>query len=180
MLAGVNPSEIEIAKSVRRKSASGSHPRPHLPRFSPTLLCSALTNAQMNMCLFVVCAHWCAGHCWKLHQFYFTRFFGEYTVFASSKRIRSDGSKSLCYIKWFAEFSEFHFTMVVLSKEQLAMAEKSGVWMPQMEKDACGVGFVTSIKGIATHKVSSYLMLVHFIGYLFEDDTINTLPYNRR
>uniref|UniRef100_A0A915C106 glutamate synthase (ferredoxin) n=1 Tax=Parascaris univalens TaxID=6257 RepID=A0A915C106_PARUN len=43
--------------------------------------------------------------------------------------------------------------MVVLSKEQLAMAKKNGIWLPQMEKDACGVGFVTSVRGIATHKI---------------------------
>ncbi|KHN85942.1 Glutamate synthase 2 [NADH], chloroplastic [Toxocara canis] len=51
------------------------------------------------------------------------------------------------------EFNGLYLTMVVLTKEQIEMVEKSGIWLPQMEKDACGVGFVTSIKGVATHKI---------------------------
>ena len=44
--------------------------------------------------------------------------------------------------------------MVILSKEQQDLASKEGLWLPQLERDACGVGFVCSIKGIATNKVS--------------------------
>lgn len=43
--------------------------------------------------------------------------------------------------------------MVVLSKNDFINAEKKTLWRPQLEKDACGVGFVTSIKGIRTHKI---------------------------
>lgn len=43
--------------------------------------------------------------------------------------------------------------MVILSDEQIVEAEK-GMWRQAMEKDACGVGFVTSIKGIPSHKVN--------------------------
>uniref|UniRef100_A0AC34QHX1 Glutamine amidotransferase type-2 domain-containing protein n=2 Tax=Panagrolaimus sp. JU765 TaxID=591449 RepID=A0AC34QHX1_9BILA len=43
--------------------------------------------------------------------------------------------------------------MVVLSKEQLDRASKETLWDPKLERDACGVGFVTSIKGIATNKI---------------------------
>ncbi|TMS36384.1 hypothetical protein L596_003559 [Steinernema carpocapsae] len=43
--------------------------------------------------------------------------------------------------------------MVVLSKEQFARAEKETLWFPQLEKDACGVGFVTSIEGKPSHKI---------------------------
>ncbi|VDM48551.1 unnamed protein product [Toxocara canis] len=53
----------------------------------------------------------------------------------------------------FEQFNGLYLTMVVLTKEQIEMVEKSGIWLPQMEKDACGVGFVTSIKGVATHKI---------------------------
>jgi hypothetical protein len=42
--------------------------------------------------------------------------------------------------------------MVILTDEQIAAAEK-GLWRQDMEKDACGVGFVTSIKGIPSHKI---------------------------
>jgi hypothetical protein len=43
--------------------------------------------------------------------------------------------------------------MVLISEEQLNNAEKNSLWRPQLEKDACGVGFCASVKGIATHKV---------------------------
>ncbi|CAD5222292.1 unnamed protein product [Bursaphelenchus xylophilus] len=42
--------------------------------------------------------------------------------------------------------------MVVLTDEQLALAEK-GLWRRELEKDACGVGFVANIKGIPSHKI---------------------------
>ncbi|PAV71125.1 hypothetical protein WR25_07328 [Diploscapter pachys] len=45
--------------------------------------------------------------------------------------------------------------MVILSKEQQDLASKEGLWLPQLERDACGVGFVCSIKGIATNKIMS-------------------------
>jgi len=32
---------------------------------------------------------------------------------------------------------------------------KVGLYDPQLEKDACGVGFIVSIDGISSHKVSS-------------------------
>ncbi|RCN51007.1 hypothetical protein ANCCAN_02794 [Ancylostoma caninum] len=50
--------------------------------------------------------------------------------------------------------------MVILSKEQLEVAEKEGLWLPQLERDGCGVGFVVSIKGVKTHKLppSSLIM----------------------
>uniref|UniRef100_A0A1I8AHA0 glutamate synthase (ferredoxin) n=1 Tax=Steinernema glaseri TaxID=37863 RepID=A0A1I8AHA0_9BILA len=43
--------------------------------------------------------------------------------------------------------------MVVLTKEEFARAEAETLWSPQMEKDACGVGFVTSIEGAPSHKI---------------------------
>ncbi|GMT07908.1 hypothetical protein PENTCL1PPCAC_30082, partial [Pristionchus entomophagus] len=44
-------------------------------------------------------------------------------------------------------------SMVILTDEQFARAERQTLWRSQLEKDACGVGFVTSIRGIATHKI---------------------------
>uniref|UniRef100_A0A914W184 glutamate synthase (ferredoxin) n=1 Tax=Plectus sambesii TaxID=2011161 RepID=A0A914W184_9BILA len=43
--------------------------------------------------------------------------------------------------------------MVVLSKDQLATAEKDTLWEPGLERDSCGVGFIASIKAVATHKI---------------------------
>uniref|UniRef100_A0A915DAE5 glutamate synthase (ferredoxin) n=1 Tax=Ditylenchus dipsaci TaxID=166011 RepID=A0A915DAE5_9BILA len=43
--------------------------------------------------------------------------------------------------------------MVILTEEQFQQAATKTLWRPQLEKDNCGVGFVTSIKGIATHKI---------------------------
>lgn len=43
--------------------------------------------------------------------------------------------------------------MVILTEEQFREAEQSGLWSSKLEKDACGVGFVVSIKGVQTHKV---------------------------
>lgn len=43
--------------------------------------------------------------------------------------------------------------MVLLSDEQLTEVASKTLWKPELEKDACGVGFVTSIKGTATYKV---------------------------
>ena len=31
--------------------------------------------------------------------------------------------------------------------------ESNGLYDPQLEKDACGVGFIVSIDGVASHKV---------------------------
>ncbi|KAI6241560.1 Glutamine amidotransferase type-2 domain-containing protein [Aphelenchoides fujianensis] len=42
--------------------------------------------------------------------------------------------------------------MVILTDTQFAAAER-GLWHPQLERDACGVGFVTSIKGKPSHKI---------------------------
>nr|CAD2200522.1 unnamed protein product [Meloidogyne enterolobii] len=43
--------------------------------------------------------------------------------------------------------------MVILSEEQLEYAAKNSLWRPQLEKDACGVGFCASVKGIQTHEI---------------------------
>ncbi|CAJ0935345.1 unnamed protein product, partial [Mesorhabditis belari] len=43
--------------------------------------------------------------------------------------------------------------MVILTKEKALEASKETLWEPQLERDACGVGFVVSIKGIQTHKI---------------------------
>ncbi|KAI1729795.1 glutamine amidotransferases class-II domain-containing protein [Ditylenchus destructor] len=43
--------------------------------------------------------------------------------------------------------------MVILSEEKLAEIATKTLWRPELEKDECGVGFVTSIKGISTHKI---------------------------
>ncbi|KAM3726870.1 Glutamate synthase [NADH], amyloplastic [Dirofilaria immitis] len=43
--------------------------------------------------------------------------------------------------------------MVLLSVEQLEKAKNDGLYIPHLEKDSCGVGFVASIRGIATHQV---------------------------
>jgi len=48
--------------------------------------------------------------------------------------------------------------MVILSEEQLEYAAKNSLWRPQLEKDACGVGFCASVKGIQTHEVF-YLLI---------------------
>ncbi|CAI4225648.1 unnamed protein product [Auanema sp. JU1783] len=42
--------------------------------------------------------------------------------------------------------------MVVLTKMQIKEAAEETLWLPQLERDACGVGFVCSIKGVRTHK----------------------------
>lgn len=44
--------------------------------------------------------------------------------------------------------------MVIISEEKLAEIATKTLWRPQLEKDECGVGFVTSIKGVSTHKVN--------------------------
>lgn len=46
--------------------------------------------------------------------------------------------------------------MVILTKEQQREAAEEGLWLPQLERDACGVGFVCSIQGKQTHKVGFY------------------------
>jgi hypothetical protein len=43
--------------------------------------------------------------------------------------------------------------MVIITEEQFENAAKNSLWRPQLEKDACGVGFCASVKRIATHKV---------------------------
>uniref|UniRef100_A0A1I7X8Q7 glutamate synthase (ferredoxin) n=1 Tax=Heterorhabditis bacteriophora TaxID=37862 RepID=A0A1I7X8Q7_HETBA len=43
--------------------------------------------------------------------------------------------------------------MVILTKAQQDEAAKEGLWLPQLERDACGVGFVCSVKGVKTHKI---------------------------
>lgn len=43
--------------------------------------------------------------------------------------------------------------MVILTEEQLNEAQQSGLYLPELEKDGCGVGFVVSVQGIATHQV---------------------------
>jgi hypothetical protein len=43
--------------------------------------------------------------------------------------------------------------MVIISEKQIENAAKNSLWRPQLEKDACGVGFCASVKGIQTHKV---------------------------
>ena len=37
-----------------------------------------------------------------------------------------------------------------------ALPKKQGLYDPEYEKDACGVGFAAHIKGKASHKVSLY------------------------
>lgn len=44
--------------------------------------------------------------------------------------------------------------MVLLSVEQLEKAKNDGLYIPHLEKESCGVGFVASIRGIATHRVT--------------------------
>lgn len=46
--------------------------------------------------------------------------------------------------------------MVVYSDEKFAEAASKTLWKPQLERDACGVGFITSIKGVQTHKVNFF------------------------
>lgn len=43
--------------------------------------------------------------------------------------------------------------MVILTEEQVKEAKESGLYLPHLERDACGVGFVASVKGIATHQI---------------------------
>uniref|UniRef100_A0A158Q8Z6 glutamate synthase (ferredoxin) n=1 Tax=Elaeophora elaphi TaxID=1147741 RepID=A0A158Q8Z6_9BILA len=43
--------------------------------------------------------------------------------------------------------------MVLLNAEQLNKAKNDGLYIPQLEKESCGVGFVASIHGIATHQI---------------------------
>lgn len=42
--------------------------------------------------------------------------------------------------------------MVLLSVEQQEKIVRDGLYSPQLEKDSCGVGFVASVRGIATHQ----------------------------
>lgn len=44
--------------------------------------------------------------------------------------------------------------MVVLSDGQMDRARQEGMYLPQLERDNCGVGFVSSIKGVPTNRVS--------------------------
>ncbi|VDM21861.1 unnamed protein product [Wuchereria bancrofti] len=43
--------------------------------------------------------------------------------------------------------------MVLLSIEQLEKVKNDGLYIPHLEKESCGVGFVVSIRGIATHRI---------------------------
>ncbi|VDM94426.1 unnamed protein product [Onchocerca ochengi] len=43
--------------------------------------------------------------------------------------------------------------MVLLSVEQVEKAKNDGLYATHLEKDSCGVGFVTSIRGNATHQI---------------------------
>ncbi|KAK6109966.1 Glutamine amidotransferases class-II family protein [Brugia pahangi] len=43
--------------------------------------------------------------------------------------------------------------MVLLSIEQLEKVKSDGLYIPHLEKESCGVGFVASIRGIATHRI---------------------------
>ena len=36
-----------------------------------------------------------------------------------------------------------------------ALPKKQGLYDPELEKDACGVGFAANIKGVASHKIVS-------------------------
>ncbi|VDM96297.1 unnamed protein product [Thelazia callipaeda] len=43
--------------------------------------------------------------------------------------------------------------MVLLSSEQLNQVKNNSLYIPHLEKDSCGVGFVTSVRGVASHKI---------------------------
>ncbi|CAB3410195.1 unnamed protein product [Caenorhabditis bovis] len=45
--------------------------------------------------------------------------------------------------------------MVILTKDQQQDSAQNGLWLPQLERDACGVGFVCSVKGIPSTKIMS-------------------------
>lgn len=63
--------------------------------------------------------------------------------------------KLLVFLLLFLTFiSLYSFAMVILTNEQLTDAQQTGLYLPHLEKDACGVGFVVSVKGVATHQVS--------------------------
>jgi glutamate synthase (NADPH/NADH) len=40
-----------------------------------------------------------------------------------------------------------------------ALPKKQGLYDPELEKDACGVGFAANIKGVASHKIVTDGML---------------------
>lgn len=42
-----------------------------------------------------------------------------------------------------------------------ALPKKQGLYDPELEKDACGVGFAANIKGKASHKIVTDGMLQH-------------------
>ncbi|VDK30506.1 unnamed protein product [Gongylonema pulchrum] len=43
--------------------------------------------------------------------------------------------------------------MVILNAEQREAVVRNGLYNPELEKDSCGVGFVASVRGIATHQI---------------------------
>ncbi|XP_046664490.1 uncharacterized protein LOC124357098 [Homalodisca vitripennis] len=43
-----------------------------------------------------------------------------------------------------------------MSQDAWSLPPKQGLYDPQNEKDACGVGFIVSIDGTRSHKVSSH------------------------
>ena len=47
--------------------------------------------------------------------------------------------------------------MVILTEQQLKEAAEKTLWRPQLEHDACGVGFITSVLGIPTNKVGKLI-----------------------
>jgi glutamate synthase (NADPH/NADH) len=46
-----------------------------------------------------------------------------------------------------------------------ALPKKQGLYDPELEKDACGVGFAANIKGVPSHKIVTDGMLC-FIGFM--------------
>lgn len=44
-----------------------------------------------------------------------------------------------------------------------ALPKKQGLYDPELEKDACGVGFAANIKGVASHKIVTDGMCISVI-----------------
>ncbi|KAL3109867.1 hypothetical protein niasHT_019898 [Heterodera trifolii] len=64
--------------------------------------------------------------------------------------------------------------MVLISQKQFDELSTQSLWRPQLEKDACGVGFCASVRGIPTHKIlqEGRVMLERMVhrGACFCDD----------
>lgn len=43
-----------------------------------------------------------------------------------------------------------------MTQENWSLPAKDGLYDPQLEKDACGVGFIVAIDGKRSHKVTQY------------------------